>query len=216
VTRAPIVAAALVGALVAAVVAAAPPLTRDQALAALARPDVEGRRQAAAWLGDLGVMADTRALVQALRDDDDVVRVLAERSLWRVWSRSGDPDIDVLFEQGVEDMQRGDAAAAISVFTKIIEKKPDFAEGWNKRATVYYLIGEYQKSLRDCDEVVKRNPEHFGALAGYGQIYLALDDPERALEYFQRALRVNPNLVNVEAAVVELKQRIVEKRKGII
>jgi tetratricopeptide (TPR) repeat protein len=215
VKRAP-VAAALVCALLAVAATAAAPLTHDQALAALAKPDVEGRRQAAAWLGDLGVMADTRALVRALRDDDDVVRVLAERSLWSIWSRSGDRDVDVLFEQGVEDMQRGDAAAAISVFTAIVEKKPDFAEGWNKRATVYYLVGEYQKSLHDCDEVVKRNPDHFGALAGYGQIYLALDDPERALEYFQRALRVNPNLVNVEAAVVELKRRIIEKRKGVI
>jgi tetratricopeptide (TPR) repeat protein len=64
--------------------------------------------------------------------------------------------------------------------------------------------------------VLKRNPDHFGALAGYGQIYLALGEPERALDYFQRALRVNPNLGGVEAAVAELKRIIIEKRKGII
>ncbi len=77
-------------------------------------------------------------------------------------------------------------------------------------------MGEYEKSLRDCDEVMKRNPNHFGALSGYGQIYLQLDKPELALDYFQRALKVNPNLRSVEAAVAELKRLINERRKGTI
>jgi tetratricopeptide (TPR) repeat protein len=161
-------------------------------------------------------MADAPALVRALRDGDPGVRSLAENSLWEVWSRSGDPQIDALFQLGVEQMTQGAPQAAIQTFTTIIEKKPDFAEGWNKRATVYYLTGEYEKSLKDCDEVIKRNPQHWGALAGYGQIYLALGKPEQALEYFQRALAVNPNLERVEAAVEELKRLIVEKRKGTI
>jgi len=214
VKRAPIVLALVLSAFAAA--AAASPLTREQAQAALGKPDAEGRREAAAWLGDTGMMADTALLVRALRDDDDVVRILAERSLWQIWSRSGDSEIDALFAEGVEEMQRGAALAAIRTFTTIIERKPDFAEGWNKRATVYYLVGQYQESLRDCDEVLKRNPDHFGALAGYGQIYLALDEPERALGYFQRALRVNPNLHGVESTVAELKRLIIEKRKGVI
>ena len=77
-------------------------------------------------------------------------------------------------------------------------------------------MGEYDKSLRDCDEVIKRNPQHWGVLAGYGQIYLALDKPELALEYFERALKINPNLSRVEAAVTELRRLIIEKRKGTI
>jgi tetratricopeptide (TPR) repeat protein len=144
------------------------------------------------------------------------VRAVAESALWQVWSRSGDAEIDLLFQLGVEQMSRGDANAAIATFTAIIQKKPDFAEGWNKRATVYFLVGEYERSLKDCAEVVKRNPQHWGVLAGYGQIYLALDKPELALEYFQRALKVNPNLRSVEAAVAELKRLIIEKRKGTI
>ena len=194
----------------------APPVTREQALQNITKGDVEARRQAAAWLGDLGTVADASALLTALRDADEVVLGLAEHSLWQVWSRSGDPEIDALFQLGVEQMSHGDAPAAIQTFTAIIQKKPDFAEGWNKRATIYYLVGEYEKSLRDCDEVMKRNPQHWGALAGYGQIYLALDKPERALEYFQKALAVNPNLRNVEAAVAELRRQIIEKRKGTI
>ncbi len=193
-----------------------PPVTREQAAENIAKGDVEARRQAAASLGDLGTRADAPALLEALRDEDEVVRAVAESSLWQVWSRSGDPEIDALFRLGVEQMSQGAAPSAIETFTTIIQKKPDFAEGWNKRATIYYLVGEYEKSLRDCDEVVKRNPQHWGVLAGYGQIYLALDKPELALDYFQRALKVNPNLQRVEAAVAELKRLIIEKRKGTI
>jgi tetratricopeptide (TPR) repeat protein len=191
----------------------APPASRDQALADLTQADVEARRRAAAALGELGRMEDVPALVQALRDGDGIVRALAENSLWGVWSHSGDPEIDALFELGVEQMNLRQGPAAIAIFTRIIEKKPEFAEGWNKRATVYFLMGEYEKSLHDCDEVMKRNPSHFGALAGYGQIYLRLGLPERALPYFQRALAVNPNMEGVAQMVEEIKALLAEKRR---
>ena len=113
-------------------------------------------------------------------------------------------------------MSSGDAKGAIETFTKIIQARPDFAEGWNKRATIYFLTGEYEKSLKDCDEVVKRNPQHWGVLSGYGQIYVRLGQPEQALVYFQRALQVNPNLKQVEAMIEDLKQVLIEKRKGTI
>ena len=66
-------------------------------------------------------------------------------------------------------------------------------------------MGEYEKSLADCDEVLKRNPSHFGVLSGYGQIYLQLNQPERALSYFERALAVNPNMEQVERVIEELQ-----------
>jgi tetratricopeptide (TPR) repeat protein len=106
--------------------------------------------------------------------------------------------------------------AAVAIFTRVIERKPEFAEGWNKRATVYYLMGEYDKSLHDCDEVMKRNPVHFGALSGYGQIYLQLGKPERALPYFERALAVNPNMEQVEQVIEQLKALLAQKRKDSI
>jgi tetratricopeptide (TPR) repeat protein len=77
-------------------------------------------------------------------------------------------------------------------------------------------VGEYDKSLHDCDEVMKRNPSHFGALSGYGQIYLRLGRLEQALAYFERALAVNPNLEGVALMVRELKTLLLEKRKGTI
>jgi tetratricopeptide (TPR) repeat protein len=190
--------------------------TREQALRDLGSTDVEARRLAAAWMGELGASADLPALFKALRDQDDLVRALTESSIWQVWSRSGDPKVDGLFAAGVEQMNHGQGQAAINTFTEIIRLKPDFAEGWNKRATVYFFIGEYDKSLRDCDEVIKRNPKHWGALSGYGQIYLQLDKPEQALAYFQRALAVNPNLQQIEQMIEQLKQALIEKRKGTI
>jgi tetratricopeptide (TPR) repeat protein len=113
-------------------------------------------------------------------------------------------------------MSRGDQPGAVETFSRIIQRKPDFAEAWNKRATAYFLMGENEKSLRDCDEVMKRNPAHFGALAGYGQIYLRLDQPERALTYFRRALRINPNMRGIEQVIPEIEQLLTERRKGTI
>lgn len=192
------------------------PLTREQVVAEIKSPDLELRRRAAAWLGELGVMGDAPLLLEALGDDDEAVRLLAENSVWQVWSRSGDPDADSLLQVGIDQMNNGDGAAAVETFSKVIQKKPDFAEAWNKRATVYFLMGENEKSLKDCDEVIKRNPAHFGALAGYGQIYLRLDQPERALAYFRRALRINPNLTGVQQVIPELEQLLTQRRKGTI
>jgi tetratricopeptide (TPR) repeat protein len=192
------------------------PLTREQALADIKKPDLETRRRATAWLGEVGVIADAPVLIGALSDRDEVVRTLAEHSVWQVWGRSGDAEADELLQVGIEEMNRGDGPAAVETFTKAIQRKPDFAEAWNKRATVYFLMGEHEKSLKDCDEVMKRNPAHFGALAGYGQIYLQLDQPERALTYFRRALRVNPNMRGVQQVIPQLEQLLTERRKGTI
>jgi tetratricopeptide (TPR) repeat protein len=193
-----------------------PRLTHEQALHDLTSPDVEARRLATAWLGELATPDDLPALFRQLRDPDDLVRALTENSIWQTWSRSGDAKVDALFKIGVGQMNQGRTEAAIDTFTEIIKRKPDFAEGWNKRATIYFLVGDYDKSLADCDEVIKRNPQHWGALSGYGQIYVQLDRPEEALAYFQRALAVNPNLQNVENMIQQLKQVVIEKRRGTI
>jgi len=192
-------------------------LTREQALAALADTrDAEARRHGALALGERGLMADMPQLSQALRDGDPLVRAFAENAMWRVWSRSGDDTVDQLFAIGVEQMGARLGEAAVETFTEVIRRRPQFAEGWNKRATVYYLLGEYEKSLADCDEVMKRNPYHFGALSGYGMIYLKLDRPAKALEYLQQALRLNPNLESVQHTVEVLKSMLIQRRKDTI
>jgi tetratricopeptide (TPR) repeat protein len=191
--------------------------TREEALKALgATGDVDSRRRGAQALGETGLMTDLPLLAAALRDIDPVVRASAESAMWQVWSRSGDAAIDRLFSDGVDQMNARQGEQAVDTFSEIIRRRPEFAEAWNKRATIYYLLGEYQKSLADCDEVMRRNPYHFGALSGYGMIYLRLDQPATALEYFERALRVNPNLESTRQTIELLKTLLIQRRKDTI
>lgn len=191
-------------------------LSREQALQSLADADTGTRRQAASRLGEVGAMADVPALVLALHDSDETTRARAEQAIWQIWGRSGDPQVDRLFQTGSEQMNAGELQKGIATFSRIIQIKPAFAEGWNKRATLYFLAGDYQKSLADCDQVIKRNPDHFGALAGYGQIYIKLEDYERALAYFRRALKINPNMDGVRYQVFLLEQLIEQRRRNMV
>ena len=188
-------------------------LTREQSLKALGHLDAAHRIEAIERLGAIGRMADADALMPLLDDDDDDVRSAATDAIWQVWSRSGDAAIDKLFARGVEHMHQQAFDDALKVFDEIVRRKPAFAEGWNKRATVYFLLGQNERSLLDCDEVLKRNPKHFGALSGAGQIHLRLGHFQQALDFFQRALQVTPNLDGIRQAIplIEHKQREKER-----
>ena len=191
----------------------APPATREAALAALENPVTERRAEAVVWVANHGRMEDTELLLKRLRHDDSpFVRGYAERGLWLLWSRSGDGDIDRAMARGVEQMEAGQSAGAIATFSDVIRRRPAFAEGWNKRATAYYLAGEYRKSLADCDEALKRNPRHFGALSGYGQIYFKLEEFDQAIAWWRRALEVNPNMLGVEINIRNTEQLLKQKR----
>jgi Flp pilus assembly protein TadD len=203
----------LAAGLAAGVVHAAP---ADEAAADLRSADAEVRLRACAQLAESGAMAHVPALLAALRDADERVRQRAEQAIWRIWSRSGDTETDRMFDAGVTQMQAGELREAVQTFGRVIGRKPEFAEGWNKRATVYFLMGEDDLSLRDCDEVLKRNPQHFGVLAGYGQIWLRKGDAERSLDYFERALALNPNMGGVADTVDALRKLLAERRKKFI
>jgi tetratricopeptide (TPR) repeat protein len=205
----PVLALAVPLAVVAGTSAGAGPETAEEALTILrGSSDPTARSRAVRILADRGGMEHLPPLVRALRDPDPDVRSLAEDALWRIWSRSGDPAVDRLFAEGVDQLRERQLEQAVDTFSRIIARKPDFAEGWNKRATVYYWLGDYEKSLADCDEVMKRNPHHFGALSGYGLIYMQLDRPERAIEYFERALAINPNLDQVAETIEALRRSL--------
>jgi tetratricopeptide (TPR) repeat protein len=169
------------------------PLDRAKALA-LDAPDEGTRREAVMALGDRGTMAEVPVLVRALRDADEDVRVLAEDALWAVFLRSGDAEVDRLTQEGIRRMQRGDLAEAAALFSQVIARAPKFAEGYNKRATAYYLMGRHADSVADCERTLALNSWHFGALSGEGLNYVALGQPRRALEFFERALAVHPHL----------------------
>jgi len=192
------------------------PQSRSEALAGLEAPGTEARAEAVVWLAIHGSMADQPLLLRRLHDESSVVRGYAEQGLWLLWSRSGDADIDLRMALGIEQMQQGRHAEAIVAFSAVIRRLPGFAEGWNKRATAYFLAGDFTRSLADCDEVIRRNPSHFGALSGYGQIYAQLGQYDKAIEYWRRALAVHPNMPGVEMSLRQLEQRLKEKRDRAI
>ena len=194
----------------------APPAGRGAALADLSAGDPARRAEAIGWLARHGTAADAKLLYPRLRDESARVRSDAETALWTLWSRSGDPALDALLARGVGEMNAGRQRAAIATFSEVIRKKPSFTEAWNKRATAYYLAGRYSESIADCKQVLERNPRHFGALSGLGQIYLALGDDERALAWFRRALAVDPNLVGVALTIKALEDRIERRRDRMI
>ena len=196
--------------------AEAAPLSRAQALAALARPDVPTRLAGVERLGSIGLEADANRLLERLGDVDPGVRDATAAAVWQIWGRSGDPKIDTLFSLGVEQMQESALGEALATFSEIVRRKPAFAEGWNKRATIYFLLGENEKSLRDCAEVLKRNPKHFGALSGAGQIHLQLNNPRRALDFFRKAIEVNPNLDGPAQVIPLIEQRLRDDDKNRI
>jgi tetratricopeptide (TPR) repeat protein len=187
--------------------------SRPEALAQLSSAEPASRMEGIVWLANHGTMADAGLLEQRLRDENPYVRQYAERGLWAIWTRSGDAETDRLMARGVEQMEQGDNQAAIATFSEVIKKKPDFAEGWNKRATAYYLAGDFKRSIADCDQVLKRNPRHFGALSGLGQIYYRMDEWEKSIEWYRRALEVNPNMGGVELNLKAL-EAMQRERKG--
>jgi tetratricopeptide (TPR) repeat protein len=187
--------------------------SRNEALDGLASRDAAQRAEAVVWIANNGKPADDEFLLQRLTDDSPLVRNFAEQGLWLLWSRSGDEAIDALLAKGVGEMQARQFKESIATFSEVIRRKPAFAEGWNKRATVFYLAGDFKRSLADCDEVMKRNPYHFGALAGYGQIYFQLGQYGKAIEFWKRALRVNPNMISVEMSIEGTEQLLAERRK---
>jgi tetratricopeptide (TPR) repeat protein len=203
----------LLAALAASALAAAADLTRPQALAQLEADSPPIRREAIVRLGEIGTMPDVQPLIRALRDPDEEARARAERAIWRIWSRSGKPEVDALYRIAMDEVERGDLDKAIETFTQVIKLDPSFAEAWNKRATLHFLAGDLRKSLADCDEVLKRNPQHFGALAGYAQIHVQLENYEKALDYARRAVAVNPNLEGTRELIESLEATIAE-RKG--
>ncbi len=211
----------LLGVLLFAVLTAAPPTafpqppkSRAEALQALADADAARRAEAVVWFANLGSPKDADLLHERLRDESGFVRSYAEQGLWLLWARSGDGEIDALMARGSEEMQAGRHRQAILIFSEVIRRKPEFAEGWNRRATAYYLAEEYRNSIADCHEVLKRNPRHFGALSGLGQIYAKLEDYDTALAWFGKALEVNPNMVGVEINIEGIRQRLSDRRKN--
>ncbi|HEY5210826.1 MAG TPA: tetratricopeptide repeat protein [Stellaceae bacterium] len=136
-----------------------------------------------------------------------------QQRIWSIWMEAGDPEIDKLMAAGDAAMSAREFPTALDAFNRIIKQRPDFAEGWNRRATLYYLMGEYQKSLDDIDRVLKLEPRHFGALSGRGLVDIKLERMDDAAKAYERYLEVDPR--NEDARQTLEMIDAVLKRKSI-
>ena len=145
------------------------------------------------------------ALVDALKNNDRGTRFNAEYALWEIWSHSGDDAVDAMLEDGKNLLKNESYQQAVECFTTVIETEPNFAEGYNQRAIAYFLLEEWSKAIRDCKRTISLNPNHFGAFAGMGHVYVRLGKVDEALDAYKQALVINPNLISIAEAVLRLR-----------
>ena len=129
-----------------------------------------------------------------------------EQEILRRFNRSGSATADLLMSWAVDAMEEKNYPHALDMLDQIIMLKPDFAEAWNKRATVHFLLDDYGDSLSDIRQTLALEPRHFGALSGFGMILQAMDRNEEAVRVFRRALEINPRLEKVREALEELEK----------
>ncbi|MGD9869077.1 MAG: tetratricopeptide repeat protein [Hyphomicrobiales bacterium] len=170
---------------------------------------------AGAGLSARADQADPRldALFTQLKADPNEAGAMAtEQRIWAIWLEVEDEAAAGLLKSGMDAMNDGDLAAALASFDALVAKAPGFAEGWNKRATLHYMLGNYAESLADIEKTLALEPRHFGALAGRGLVHGKLEDFAGSLASFEAALAVNPHLPGARASVKELR-RILKQRE---
>jgi len=152
---------------------------------------------------------DTRlpALFERLLAADAATAANLREQIWEIWFDAGEREVDQLMEMGEMAMGSGQLPMAIAMFDAVIERRPDFAEGWNRRATAYYLVGAYDRSEADVARVLQLEPRHFGALSGLGLINTARERYDAAIAAYERALAVDPNLPGARINLDTLRRR---------
>jgi len=131
-----------------------------------------------------------------------------EGRIWALWSQTSSDTTALLMSRAKTALDAKQVDLSIELLSAVIKLRPDYIEGWNRRATLYYLQNDYTRSLQDIQQVLVREPRHFGALAGLGMIMQELGDDKRALEAFRKALEVNPHLEKVPELVKTLTEKV--------
>jgi tetratricopeptide (TPR) repeat protein len=129
-----------------------------------------------------------------------------EREILRRFSKSGSATADLLLSWAVAAIEKEDYPQALDLLDQIVVLKPDFAEAWNRRATVYYMLDDYSAALADIRVTLKLQPRHFGALAGFGIMLQSMDRDDQAMQVFRRALKINPQLERVKESLERLEK----------
>lgn len=127
------------------------------------------------------------------------------REIWQRWTANDDPAVSQLMQTGIRALNYSTYRKALQSFDRVIEMAPEFAEGWNKRATLYYHIKEYRRSIDDIKETLRLEPRHFGAWSGLGLVSIAQENYSGALAAFKKALSINPHIANIRRYVQKLE-----------
>lgn len=128
-----------------------------------------------------------------------------EAAIWRIWLEPGDAKLEAVMARGIAAMNGGRLGAALAFFDRVTREAPGFAEGWNKRATVRYLMRDFDGSVRDIARTLALEPRHFGALSGLGLINMALERPAAALRAFEEVLKIHPNAAGARTHAKRLR-----------
>jgi tetratricopeptide (TPR) repeat protein len=139
---------------------------------------------------------------------DDVTAKAIEERIWTVWSASRSDTANLLMTRVKTAVESKDLDLAVKLLDSIVKIKPDYVEGWNRRATIFYMRKDYGRALNDIREVLKREPRHFGALAGFGLILQDIGDDKQALEVYRRALSVYPRMERIPDLVKTLQEKV--------
>lgn len=127
------------------------------------------------------------------RTEDARLLQQAENSIWQIWFEHPSEEVENLMDIGVQRMNQQAYAEAMLIFSRIIEAFPDYAEAWNRRATLYYILGDYPASVEDIEKTLELEQRHFGALSGLGMVYLQQNELSKAKQAFEDLLRVHPH-----------------------
>ena len=139
---------------------------------------------------------------------DEVSAKHVEARIWAVWLQTPSDTAALLMMRAKAAMDAQQVDVALKLLDAVVKLRPDYIEGWNRRATIYYLRNDYTHSLEDIQQVLIREPRHFGALAGLGMIMQEIGDEKRALDAFRKALAVNPHLEKVPDLVKSLTEKV--------
>jgi len=133
----------------------------------------------------------------------------AEQKIWKIWStHPSDEKLTLLLEEGSNLVNNEKYNQAIDVFSKAINLDPLWAEAWNKRATVLFLSGEFERSQKDIDKVLELEKRHFGALAGQGLVNIHLKNYEKAIESYKKAKEIYPSMKSPDMMIKQIKELI--------
>ena len=151
-------------------------------------------------------------LFETLKTSQDALELLeTESEIWNIWYQSGDEVVDGMMEQAASLVSAGDLRRAEEIYSDVIDRLPEFSEGWNRRATVRYYLGDHDGSLADIEATLRLEPRHFGAIWGLGMIMGAKRDYERAILAFERLLEIKPGASDAQPRIDLLKQAIAEE-----